>query len=78
MDDAPRRPLLQQSLFISGLVVQPGKRAAFPSAAHLVRPRGKRQQLLLTAIGMFLASAPEVFLRGFCFISPIIFEPVAR
>ena len=37
MDDAPRRPLLQQYLFISGRVVQPGKRAAFPTAAHLVR-----------------------------------------
>ncbi len=85
------RPLLQQSLFISERVVQPGKRAAFPTAAHLVRltdrhssrtaagahrriirptpgmhgPRCQRQQLLSTAIGMFLASAPEVFLRGF-------------
>ena len=31
------RPLLQQSLPNRGRVVQPGKRAAFPSAAHLVR-----------------------------------------
>jgi hypothetical protein len=31
------RPLLQQSLPNRGRVVQPGKRAAFPSAAHLGR-----------------------------------------
>jgi hypothetical protein len=34
---ADYRPLLQQSLSIRERVVQPGKRAAFPSAAHLVR-----------------------------------------
>ena len=34
MDDTP---LLQQSLPIRERVVQSGKRAAFPSAAHLVR-----------------------------------------
>jgi hypothetical protein len=34
---ADRRPLLQQSLSKCGRVVQPGNRAAFPSAAHLVR-----------------------------------------
>jgi hypothetical protein len=34
---ADYRPLLQQSLSIHERVVQPGKRAAFPSAAHLVR-----------------------------------------
>jgi hypothetical protein len=31
------RPLLQQSSPIRGRVVQPGKREAFPNAAHLVR-----------------------------------------
>ena len=31
----------------------------------MLGPRRQRQQLLSTAIGMFLASAPEVFLRGF-------------
>jgi len=88
---ADYRPLLQQSLSNCGRVVQSGKRAAFPSAAHLVRltdrhsgrtatgalrrtirptpvmhgPRCQRQQLLSTAIGMFIVSALEVFLMGF-------------
>ena len=36
------RPLLQQSLPIRRRVVQPGKRAAFPTAAHLVRLTDRR------------------------------------